>query len=240
MQVAAPRSPRLDECYFYHRMDLPGVGTVGSEWDLREGIDAYLGQVEFAGRSAVDVGTASGLLCFEMERRGATVVGYDLSDAYDWDVVPYEGEPQRDVLDRTRVHLRFINNAWWFARNALGSHANVVYGPVYEIDQRVDPVDIAVCGSILLHLRDPVLALEKISRVCRDTLVITDKDVPTPVFVPEPTGRPMDTWWLYPASYYEAILKVFGFRQFALSRHRQVHAESGQSVELYTLVARRG
>src|SRR5258706_8611933 len=99
MQFAAPRTPRLDECYFYHRMDLPGVGTVGSEWDLRGGIDAYLGQVEFAGRSAVDVGTASGQLCFEMERRGATVVGYDLSDEYDWDIVPYDGELPRDVLE---------------------------------------------------------------------------------------------------------------------------------------------
>jgi hypothetical protein len=240
MQFAAPRSPRLDECYFYHRMDLPGVGTVGSEWDLRAGIDAYLGDVDFAGRSAVDVGTASGLLCFEMERRGATVIGYDLSDEFHWDVVPYDGVPQREVLDRSRVHLRFINNAWWFARNALGSRANVVYGPVYEIDQRIEPVDIAMCGSVLLHLRDPVLALEKISRVCRDTLVICDKDVSSAHFIPEPTRRPMDTWWLYPASTYEAILKVFGFRRFTVTQHKQTHAESGQEIDLFTLVARRG
>ena len=240
MRFAAPRTPRLDECYFYHRMDLPGVGTVGGEWDLRGGIGAYLGGVDFTGRTAVDVGTASGMLCFEMERRGATVVGYDLSDEFDWDLVPYDAVPPREVMDRSRVHLRFINNAWWFARNALGSRANVVYGPVYEIDRRIDPVDIAVCGSILLHLRDPVLALEKISRVCRETLVITDKDVAAPVFVPEPTNRQLDTWWLYPASYYEAILKVFGFRHFTVNRHRQTHSESGQSLDLYTLVARRG
>ena len=240
MQFAAPRTPRQDECYFYHRMDLPGVGTVGSEWDLRAGIDAYLGDVDFAGRTVVDVGTASGMLCFEMERRGATVVGYDLSDEFDWDIVPYDGEPDRAVLERNRVHLRFINNSWWFARNALGSRANVVYGPVYEIDKRIDPVDIAVCGSILLHLRDPVLALEKISRVCRDTLVITERDVPTALFIPEPTRRQLDTWWIYPAGYYEAILKVFGFRRFSVTQHQQTHAESGQVLDLYTLVARRG
>lgn len=239
MRFAAARQPTLEECYFYHRMDLPGVGTVGSEWDLRAGVGAYLGEVDFAGRSAVDVGTASGLLCFEMERRGASVIGYDLSDEYDWDVVPYDNDPQREVLARTRTHLRFINNAWWFARNALGSQANVVYGPVYEIDQRIEPVQVAVCGSILLHLRDPVLALEKIAKVCTETLVITEKDVATPVFIPEPVGRPLDTWWIYPASYYEAVLKVYGFRHFQLSRHQQTHSESGQVVDLYTLVAKR-
>lgn len=239
MHFAAPRTPRLEECYFYHRMDLPGVGTVGSEWDLRAGIGAYLGNIDFAGRTAVDVGTASGQLCFEMERRGAKVIAYDLSDEYDWDVVPYDGDPQREVLERTRIHLRFINNAWWFARNALNSKANVVYGPVYEIDQRITPVEIAVCGSILLHLRDPVLALQKIAAVCTDTLVISERDVDRPHFIPEPVNRPMDTWWLYPAGYYEAVLKVYGFRHFTVTQHQQQHAESGQTLDLYTLVARR-
>lgn len=84
-----------------------------------------------------------------------------------------------------------------------------------------------------------MLALQKIASVCTDTLVISDRDVPVPQFVPEPFGRPMDTWWLYPANYYEAMLRVFGFRHFSLSRHQQQHTESGQQVDLYTLVARR-
>ncbi len=239
MEFAPARDPRLEECYFYHRMDLPGHGTVGSEWDLRDQVDEYLGHVDFSGKTAVDVGTASGFLCFEMEKRGAQVIGYDLSDAFDWDVVPYDGKPQREVIERTRTHLKFINNAWWFAHKALGSRARAVYGPVYEIDRRIEPVDIAVCGSILLHLRDPVLALERIAAVCRETLIIAERDVDRPIFIPEPERRPMDTWWLYPAGYYEAILKIFGFRQFNVIQHRQQHAESGQQLDLYTLTARR-
>jgi hypothetical protein len=30
------------ECQVYHRMDLPGVGEVGGQWDLRECIGDYL------------------------------------------------------------------------------------------------------------------------------------------------------------------------------------------------------
>ena len=87
---AAPRDvSALDGCAFYHLMDLPGVGTVGDHWDLRPTIDAYLGPVSFAGKRVLDVGSASGFLTFEMERRGADVVSFDIVDGADWDCVPF-------------------------------------------------------------------------------------------------------------------------------------------------------
>ena len=54
-------------------MDLPGLKKVGKGWDLRRTIDAYLGHFDFRGKRALDVGTASGFLTFEMERRGSGV-----------------------------------------------------------------------------------------------------------------------------------------------------------------------
>ena len=41
------------------------------------------------GKRVLDVGTSSGFLCFEMERRGAEVVAFDLSDEFDGDAVPF-------------------------------------------------------------------------------------------------------------------------------------------------------
>ena len=29
------------QCYFYHTIDLPGIGTVEGTWDLRAGLTAY-------------------------------------------------------------------------------------------------------------------------------------------------------------------------------------------------------
>src|SRR6516164_8364027 len=67
----------IDGCFFYHVMDLPGIGTVGQDWDLRGRVDDYLGNIELAGKRVLDVGTASGFLTFEMERMGAEVVSLD-------------------------------------------------------------------------------------------------------------------------------------------------------------------
>ena len=70
-------------------MEIPGYGLVEGPWDLRGGVDDYLGNVDLNGKRVLEVGTASGFLCFTMEGRGADVVAYDLSDEQSWDVVPY-------------------------------------------------------------------------------------------------------------------------------------------------------
>jgi 2-polyprenyl-3-methyl-5-hydroxy-6-metoxy-1,4-benzoquinol methylase len=61
-------------------MDLPGFGSVIGQWDLRGRFDNYTGRVPLAGRTVVDVGTASGFLSFDAEKRGALVTGFDADD----------------------------------------------------------------------------------------------------------------------------------------------------------------
>jgi hypothetical protein len=81
----------INECYFYHTMDIPGHGLVKGNWDLRGKESEYLGHVDFQGKRVLEIGTASGHLCFSMEKMGAEVVAYDLSPKQDWDLVPYSG-----------------------------------------------------------------------------------------------------------------------------------------------------
>lgn len=84
----------LEECCFYHTMDLPGVGMVTGDWDLRGGVSDHLGNVALAGKRVLEIGPANGFLSFEMERSGAEVVGYDLShQAGRWEAVPLRGRP---------------------------------------------------------------------------------------------------------------------------------------------------
>src|ERR1700691_3228003 len=90
---AEPRNiTSLGECYFYHSIDLPEYGAVSGEWDLRPGLDAYLGKYDFAGKRVLDVGAASGILSFHAESRGAEVVSFDLSEDYPWDIVPFSNQ----------------------------------------------------------------------------------------------------------------------------------------------------
>jgi hypothetical protein len=53
------RSLRSLPVHFYYFMDLPGIGEVGDQWDLRKTIDDYFGHFGFSGKRVLDVGVAS-------------------------------------------------------------------------------------------------------------------------------------------------------------------------------------
>jgi hypothetical protein len=88
--TAEPRTVTdLASCFFYHTMDVPGYGTVHGEWDLRGQFDEYIGGVELAGKTMLDIGTASGFLTWEAERRGATVVSFDMDGVQRLTLLPF-------------------------------------------------------------------------------------------------------------------------------------------------------
>lgn len=94
-------APALEDCSFYHVMELPGIGQVDQEWNLRENVDDHLGNVSFEGKRVLEVGPVSGFLTFHMEERGAEVVSIDLSPQHCWDIVPME---QIDAAGLTREY----------------------------------------------------------------------------------------------------------------------------------------
>ncbi|HKR00197.1 MAG TPA: hypothetical protein VJT09_05960, partial [Pyrinomonadaceae bacterium] len=90
--LAEPRFvENLDDCFFYHTMDLPGLGLVHGHWDLRGRFDDYIGGVSVAGKSVLDVGAATGFLSFEAERRGARrVLSFDMNDVRQQAFLPFK------------------------------------------------------------------------------------------------------------------------------------------------------
>jgi SAM-dependent methyltransferase len=155
-------------------MDIPGFGHVDGEWDLREGIDAYLGNVDLRGKRVLEMGTASGFVCFHMERKGADVVAYDLSGQQDWDVVPYARDGEAAFRSDRKNHIRKLNNAFWLCHRAFKSESKMVYGDAYSVPEDIGMVDVCTFGSILLHLRDPFLALQRALRLTKETVIVTD------------------------------------------------------------------
>ena len=208
----------LTDCSFYHFMDLPGVGTVGDHWDLRPTIDAYLGGFDFAGKRVLDVGAASGFLSFEMEKRGADVVSFDIPDGGQWNYIPF-AQPGFDapkLVRDLRWHVDRIKNAYWYAHRALGSRARAYYGDIYDIPAGLGPVDVAVFGMVLPHLRDPFLALASGTRLSREWAIVVHQGVasadPVMHFMPDPQtlADPL-TWWFMSEGCVERMLEVLGF-----------------------------
>lgn len=241
------------DCYFYHTMEIPTLGVVEGQWDLRGGVDAYAGGVDYNKKRVLEIGTASGFLCFWMEGQGADVVAYDLSEHDEWDVVPYASAVGDFAADR-RAIMRRINNGWWFAHRAFGSRARVVYGTVYEVPESIGPVDISTYCSVLLHVRDPFQALYRGSLLTTETMVVTDligpsgadrpagvdpgSGLPQMRFIPDfKTATPPETWWFLSPEIVRAFLGVLGFGDATTTYHVQGGALG--DYELFTVVAHR-
>jgi hypothetical protein len=242
----------LDQCHFYHTMDLPKHGSVTGEWDLRSGVESYLGHVDFRGKRVLDVGTASGFLAFWMERQGAEVVGFDLSEDYSWDQVPYGGYVDPSEFSGRRKHIGKVNNSFWLTRGLLGSKVKMVHGTVYEIPEEIGSVDVATFGSILMHLRDPFLALQSALKLTTETVVIANPISlfgipmallsvvkPVAIFLPNARkGTPRDGWWSLPPRTTVEFLRILGFPDTKVTYHFQCSYFGKRSL-VYTVVGRR-
>jgi SAM-dependent methyltransferase len=255
--MSAPfAAPRLvtdpKDCEFYHTVDLPGVGTVQGGWDLRANIDRYLGGVNFRGKRVLDVGAASGFLSFSMEKMGAEVVSYDLPDTLPWDFVPFADTDLRQVWANHRRAHRKLNSSYWYCHRLLQSDARMVHGSVYEIPETIGAVDATVFGSILIHLRDPFLALQKALQITRTTVVVADIlprrwfwhrwlgkwCSPKAQFLPRLAGRLHGgTWWVLNATAVQRMLEVLGFENSVVTYHWQKYF--GMARLFYTVVAHR-
>lgn len=244
----------IDECYFYHTMEIPGHGLVNGEWDLRGREADYLGNNDFRGKRVLEVGTASGFLCFYMERMGAEVAAYDLSERQQWDLVPYAGDDYEACMQERQQHIRKLNNGFWFAHKAFGSKARVMYGSVYDVPETIGSFDICTFGSILLHLRDPFLALQGVAAHARETVIVTDLLPPFPMRIGSAIGRlaggesiyflprahakaPKDAWWLLSPRVVAEFLRILGFPHTRITYHRQTFG--GRNLKLFTVVGQR-
>lgn len=228
----------IQECYFYHTMDIPGHGHVMGEWDLRGKEHEYLGKMNFGQKRVLEVGTADGFLCFYMERQGADVVAYDLSDDHAWDVVPFAVANHEEWVRARANRIRRLNNAWWFCHEAFGSKAKLVFGTVYAIPREIGPVDISTVTAVLLHVRDPFLALQNVLSLTKETVVITEPFWarffhlrllggiigPCMRFWPQlKDGKPSEpsTWWALPPATIKRFLQILGFEKTRVYFHIQ-------------------
>jgi tRNA (mo5U34)-methyltransferase len=157
----ADRARGLD---WYHTIELgPGVVTEGV-YDLRPYVQRYGLPERMEGLRALDVGTFDGFWAFEMERRGAEVVAIDVEDDryFDW---PASRRP-------TEFTLRKQGAGFELAKEALGSNVERRVCSVYDATpELLGTFDLVFCGSVLIHLRDQVLALERIAALCERVFV---------------------------------------------------------------------
>jgi tRNA (mo5U34)-methyltransferase len=153
-QSRAEQPTQVAGIRWYHTIDL-GNGVVTPGVDDSPYRLARLGLPEsLAGLTVLDVGAWDGFFSFEAERRGAERVL--ATDKYAWSGGSWSSKAGFDP-----------------ARRALGSKVEDL-----EVDgldlapERIGTFDVVLFLGVLYHLRDPLLALEKIASVSRDLLIL--------------------------------------------------------------------
>jgi len=219
---AQPRSvDRLEDCFFYHTMELPGFGVVPGHWDLRGRFQDYTVGVEVSGKSVLDVGAATGFLSFEAERLGAArVVSFDMSNVRQQTLLPFKDKLY--YRDREQWALEYgaeierRKNAYWLCHRLLKSAAEVWYGNIYDLPPQLGLFDVAIVGSVLEHLSDQVTAMSSIARLTKETMVVVTPLLETEERIAQFKGladHPENdfTWWHYSVGVYREIFKMLGF-----------------------------
>jgi tRNA (mo5U34)-methyltransferase len=134
------------------------------------------------GMRALDVGTWDGFWAFEMERRGASVVALDLDDEADLDWPPRRRP--RTFPERPR------GDGFRLAKEILGSEVERVNLSIYDATPRkLGTFDLVFCGSVLIHLRDQMLALERIAGLCDGSFLSAEAYSRAAGLVPFPVAR---------------------------------------------------
>jgi tRNA (mo5U34)-methyltransferase len=213
---------------WYHTLELPGHTTKGM-FDLRPFVARYGLPERMDGMRALDVGTWDGFWAFEMERRGAQVVALDLDDERDLDWPPRRRPATFPDTPR--------GAGFRLAREMLGSKVERVNQSIYHArPEELGTFDFVFCGSVLIHLRDQLLALERIANLCTGTFISAEEYDRASQFVPFPVSRYMGdrdravVFWLPSIRTWRRLLGAAGFdRVENLGRFKLVATE-GWSV----------
>jgi tRNA (mo5U34)-methyltransferase len=121
---------------------------------------------DLSGRRILDVGARDGYFTFACESRGAEVL------AVDYAAPGVTG--------------------FAVAREALGSRAEYLQANVYDLaPERIGTFDHVLFLGVLYHLRHPLLALDRLYRLCRGSLHVESLICDARVFTAFETGPPL-------------------------------------------------
>ncbi|MFN2533016.1 MAG: class I SAM-dependent methyltransferase [Pyrinomonadaceae bacterium] len=238
---AAPRMvDSLEECFFYHTVEVPAFGVVHGQWDLRSRFDDYIGGVDLSGKSVLDVGTATGFLSFEAEKRGASrVVSFDMSDVRQQKLLPFKNNLYYQDNERWAqiygAQMERWKNAYWLCHRLLNSKAEVFYGDVYQIPPALGQFDVVIIGAVLEHLSDAITAVGSIARLAKNVIVVVTPLLQTEERIArfEPlAGNPSYdfTWWTYSVGVYREVFSMLGFRIERITQSEYFY-DYGQRME---------
>jgi tRNA (mo5U34)-methyltransferase len=215
--VVSPPTPAVEPVQlWYHTLELPGIGVTPGWFDLRGGVDR-LPWPEIRGLRCLDLATYDGFYAFELEKRGAAeVFATDIPDHTEWDWPVSLREQGAEAIAAIAGEK---GRGFELAHEALGSKVQKQAINVYDLSpEAIGTFDVVVLGSLLLHLRDPVRALEAIRSVCTGSFMSVEAvSLPLSRLFPRRAMAELCEedrrvqWWTVNAAGHRRLLEVAGF-----------------------------
>ena len=206
---------------WYHCIEVSQDLVTPGWFDLRPIVDA-MPWPDVAGKRCLDVGTYDGFLAFELEQRGAAeVVATDIGGHEDWDWLPRDAARGAEALAEIAGEK---GAGFRIAANARSSTVRREVCSIYDLSPDViGTFDVVVCGSLLLHLRDPFRALAAVRSVCDGTF-LSAETIDLPLTVTHPMRPSMHLvgafgqWAIPNTAGHVAMLELAGFDVIEKSR----------------------
>lgn len=167
---------------------------------------------DLTGKTVLDIGCNAGFYSMELASRGAQVTAIDMDP-------------------------RYLKQAEWVAGQfGLGDRVTVREQQVYDLAAEREPYDLVWFMGVFYHLRYPLLALDIISRITRETLLfqtltipgdesveiediplkererLNDAGWPKMAFIENRLNGDPTNWWAANNSGIEAMLRSSGFQ----------------------------
>ena len=212
---------QVDSINWYHSIDLGnGIRTKGIDNSQRK-LERLKFPASFEGKTVLDIGAWDGFFSFQAESRGASRV---LStDSFIWKGgVDWAGKQGYDL-----------------AKKCLNSKTEERIIDVLDLDPNIiGEFDVTFFLGVLYHMKHPLLALEKVSSVTKEMLILeTAVDAlwsrrPAMAFYPGSEVGCDPTNWCGPnTAAVIGMLKVVGFKRFEIvAKHRNLFWRVGKAA----------
>jgi tRNA (mo5U34)-methyltransferase len=205
---------------WYHRIDLgDGIETPG-HFRMADFLQHYHLPEDLTGKRVLDVGASTGFFAFEFERRGAEVTAVELPGWADHDWTPrYRREFARKAAAvRADIDREVMRDGFTIVAEALGKgRTERIFKTIYELSAaELGTFDVVFSGAMLMHVRDPVLGIQRMRECCKDdgrlivsiSTALMDAQEPVARFVGEWNQC---NWWQMSPRCLEDVLRCCDF-----------------------------
>lgn len=158
---------------WYHAIDLGGGVVTPGAFDMRRYLDQYPLPDDMSGMRVLDVGASNGFFSVEFAKRGAAeVVALDIPgwEHHDWSPRQRRVLEARAVEEKQQVDEAIFGGALGLVLEATGT-GDVIKPEacaIYDIcPERLGLFDFVFSGSMLMHVRDPLLGIHAMRSVCK-------------------------------------------------------------------------